>query len=124
VAGYHGSGFVETDHDKNAIEVPVNMSNGGRYSLQLRYANGNGPVNTENKCAIRSILVDGVKAGTVVMPQRGVANWNDWGLSNVLKLTLPEGASTITIRLNGEDENMNIDTNHAIIDQLILTPLD
>jgi hypothetical protein len=124
VAGYHGSGFVETDHDKSLIAVPVNMSNGGRYSLQLRYANGNGPVNTENKCAIRSILVDGVKAGTVVMPQRGVANWNDWGLSNVLKLTLPEGASTITIRLNAEDENMNIDTNHAIIDQLILTPLD
>jgi hypothetical protein len=124
VAGYHGSGFVETDHDKSLIAVPVNMSNGGRYSLQLRYANGNGPVNTENKCAIRSILVDGVKVGTVVMPQRGVANWNDWGLSNVLKLTLPEGASTITIRLNAEDENMNIDTNHAIIDQLILTPLD
>ena len=37
----------------------------------LRYANGNGPVNTENKAAIRTLCVDGDRKGVLVMPQRG-----------------------------------------------------
>ncbi len=120
VEGYHG-GFVETDHEKANIDVVVSLPQAGEYAMQVRYANGNGPVNTENKCCVRSVSVDGVKVASMVMPQRGVANWDDWGLSSVVKLSLPEGESRISITLNAEDENMNIDTNHAIMDQVILS---
>src|SRR2546430_11951577 len=49
------------------VEVPAD----GVYAIDLRYANGNGPVNTEDKVAVRTLLVDGATTGVVVMPQRG-----------------------------------------------------
>ncbi|MCC8119628.1 MAG: hypothetical protein LIP09_12900 [Bacteroidales bacterium] len=120
VTGYHGNGFVEIDHNSAPISIDVEIPEEAVYSLHLVYSNGNGPVNTENKCAIRTILVDGQKAGIVVMPHRGVANWNDWGNTNIVELRLPAGTHSITIAYLPENENMNLGTNHALIDRLIL----
>ena len=124
VTGYHGSGFLELDKATPAVKIPVNIDKGGNYSIRLRYANGNGPVNTENRCGIRSITVDGKNLGIVVMPQRGRANWNDWGLTNSLTVNLTPGSHIIGIEFRPEDENMNIDTNHVLVDELQLTSLN
>ncbi len=121
--GYHGTGFVEVDHNTAPIAIDVEIPAEANYALHLVYSNGNGPVNTENKCAIRTILVDGQKAGILVMPHRGVANWNDWGNTNILVMRLPAGSHTITIEYLPENENMNLSTNHALIDRLVLTRL-
>ena len=120
LSGYHGAGFVEVDHHSAPITVSVNAPAAGRYALTLTYANGNGPVNTENKCCVRTISVNGNRAGIVVMPHRGVANWNDWGASSTLIVDLAAGANTVTIDYRPENENMNLHTNHAIIDRLNL----
>ncbi|MDE7159218.1 MAG: hypothetical protein K2O24_00010 [Muribaculaceae bacterium] len=122
-AGYRGRGFVETDHANPTVTIPVVVPEEGRYAITVRYANGNGPVNTENKCAIRTLLVDGHKEGVVVLPHRGRANWNDWGTSNSVIATLPAGRHEITLTLLPENENMNIHTNHALIDCVTLTRL-
>ena len=124
--GYTGAGFVETDHNSGPVSVSLSAADfpeakAGRYSLRLRYANGNGPVNTENKCAVRSIIVDGKKVGTIVMPQRGVGNWNDWGYSDSVIVELEPGAHTFSVEYLPENENMNLGTNHALIDAIILT---
>ena len=116
IAGYNGNGFVETDHSTAAISVTIDVPADGEYAFSLRYANGNGPVNTENKCAIRTLIVDGNKIGTVVMPHRGVANWDDWGMTNEVKTELKVGKHTLCIEYRPENENMNLSTNHAIID--------
>lgn len=120
-AGFRGSGFKETDHKNPTVTIPVVVPKAGRYALTVRYANGNGPVNTENKCAIRTVSVDGERVGTVVLPQRGVGNWNDWGNSNSVLADLPFGRHTVTLELLPENENMNIHTNHALIDCVTLT---
>lgn len=121
ISGFSGNGFVETDHVSAPISVTYEAPEAGQYMIALRYANGNGPVNTENRCAIRTLKVNGKKADTVVMPHRGVANWDDWGLSNPVKANLEKGNNTITIDFNPmTDENMNINTNHAIIDCIII----
>ena len=99
-----------------AISVTIDVPADGEYAFSLRYANGNGPVNTENKCAIRTLTVDGNKIGTVVMPHRGVANWDDWGMTNEVKTELKAGKHTLCIEYRPENENMNLSTNHAIID--------
>lgn len=124
--GYTGAGFVETDHNSGPVSVSLSAADfpeakAGRYSLRLRYANGNGPVNTENKCAVRSIIVDGKKVGTIVMPQRGVGNWNDWGYSDSVIVELEPGEHIFSVEYLPENENMNLGTNHALIDALILT---
>ena len=120
VSGYRGSGFVETDHNRGAISTDVAIPEDGIYTVAFRYSNGNGPVNTENKAAVRSLYVDDVEYGTIVMPQRGTGNWDDWGSSNSLRVKLGQGQHNIKLMLNPEDENMNLKTNHAIVDGVIL----
>lgn len=121
--GYHGwkgNGFVETDTRTEPASLTVDVPEAGVWSVRVRYANGNGPVNTENKAAVRTLTVDGRKAGTLVMPQRGVANWNDWGLSNGVLVDLTPGRHTLTVEYLPEDENMNIKTNHALLDRVVV----
>lgn len=118
--GFSGSGFVELDHNSAPLNVTVDLPQAGLYAVELRYANGNGAVNTQNKCAIRSLMANGHLAGTFVMPQRGEGNWSDWGITNAIKVQLPAGRNTLSIRLLPHDENMNMKTNHALVDEIIL----
>ncbi len=123
VLGFRGDGFAEVDKTTREIVIPVSIKQGGTYALTFRYANGNGPVNTENKCAIRSVYIDGKRVGTIVMPQRGAGNWSDWGSTNVLETHLSAGRHNISVRYTPLDANMNGATNHALIDQLSLSRL-
>lgn len=123
ISGFHGAGFRELDRSSAPLNIPVEVPADGTYAIYLRYANGNGPVNTENKCAIRTLSVDGNRAGVVVMPQRGVANWDDWGFSNALTVPLTAGKHTVTIDFRPENNNMNINTNHALVDEIVLEKL-
>lgn len=122
VSGYNGAGFVELDKNTAPVTLSVEVPESGDYFLTLRYANGNGPVNTENRCAVRTVSVDGRVAGIVVMPQRGRGNWDDWGITNSIYIPgLSAGVHSFTIDYRPENENMNIDSNHALADQLVLT---
>ena len=123
VSGYRGKGFAETDHRAKTVKFDTSGLTPGRYIAYVRYANGNGPVNTENKAAVRSLMVNGQKAATAVMPHRGVANWDDWGLSNPMEVTIPEGSAEITLDFLPEDENMNLGTNHALVNDIIFHKL-
>lgn len=120
ISGYRGAGFVEIDHKTESITIPVEVKEPGRYFIALRYANGNGPVNTESKCAIRTVSVDGNRLGIVVMPHRGRGNWSDWGLTNSLSISLSAGKHTLTISFEPDNENMDIKTNHALLDAVRL----
>lgn len=122
VEGYNGS-FVEVDSKSEPFSYMINVPEKGTYSINVRYANGNGPVNTENKAAVRTLLVDGHKAGTLVMPQRGAGNWDDWGFSTGVHVMLEAGQHTLTIEMRPEDENMNLDTNHALLDRIMIRNL-
>lgn len=118
LAGYTGGGFAELDKASAPVYVEVDIPEDGKYALCYRYANGNGPVNTENKAAVRTLTVDGIKSGTVVMPTRGVGNWNDWGMTNHVVLALPKGKHIVGLAYTADDENMNMRTNHALVDVL------
>ena len=120
IRGYRGNGFAETDQKMPPLKKIIEIPHDGLYSISFRYSNGNGPVNTENKAAIRSLYVDGKDVGTIVMPQRGVGNWEDWGKSNSVKLNLTKGPHTLSLQFNPEDQNMNLHTNHALIDGIII----
>ncbi len=99
----------------DVVEVPVNITEPGVYHVTVNYANGEGPVNTENKCAIRTLSVDGQRTGLVVLPQRGRENWDDHGWSNSVKMDLTAGEHILTLDFRPENENMNIATNRARI---------
>ncbi|MDE5840882.1 MAG: hypothetical protein K2H49_08180, partial [Muribaculaceae bacterium] len=111
---YIGAGNVSNDKESD-LSIPVEITEEGDYYITVNYANGNGPVNTENKCAIRTLTVDGDKEGLIVLPQRGKDNWDEYGWSNSVKTHLTRGNHTIGITFRPENENMNIHTNHAKI---------
>ncbi len=117
--GFTGDGFIEISKDINlSITMPVTVNETGLYAIDLRYSNGNGPVNTENKCAIRTLTVNGKFAGTLVMPQRGRDEWSNWGYSNDVKVKLVKGLNNLSIVFKDYNENMNEVVNQAMVDNL------
>jgi hypothetical protein len=95
----------------------------GSYTIDVRYANGNGPINTDNKCAIRTMLIDGVKIGSIVMPQRGEGKWEEWGYSNALLTDIASGIHTVTLEYRPYDANMNGAINTALVKEFRCTLL-
>jgi hypothetical protein len=117
--GFSGNGFVEISKTKNTVlSIPVSVDADGIYAIDFRYANGNGPINTENKCAIRTLNVDDQFAGTIVLPQRGKGEWSNWGFSNAVKIALKRGKHIISLQFKEANENMNREINQAMVDYL------
>ncbi|MFO8099281.1 MAG: hypothetical protein R6T83_06610 [Salinibacter sp.] len=122
--GYTGEGYRALTQEANReVTLEVTVPETGRYALDVRYANGHGPINTDNKAAIRSVRVDGRRLGAVVFPQRGAGAWTDWGYTNVLRTALEAGTHEVTIAFTESDQNMNGDVNAAHLDHLRVTPL-
>lgn len=115
--GFSGKGFIQSSLKVNAsFSFEVDAPADGLYSIDFRYSNGNGPVNTENKCAIRGLKVNSKDAGTLVFPQRGTDEWSEWGFSNSLKVRLKKGSNRIDITYEPHHENMNGPVNEAMLD--------
>ena len=119
--GYTGKGFIEITPAKNkAFAIPVTVPEAGLYAVDFRYANGNGPINTNNKCAIRTLRRGPELLGTVVLPQRGVDEWSNWGFSNSIMVRLEAGKNTLTLAYEPANRNMNGEVNQAMLDYLRL----
>jgi len=117
--GFTGDGFVEISTALNRkLSFNINVEQDGLYAIDFRYANGNGPINTENKCALRTLNIDDEEAGTIVFPQRGKNEWSNWGYSNSAKIHLIKGNHTITLSFEDFDDNMNGEINQAMIDYI------
>lgn len=121
---YRGAGFVEISKQRNTrLQLPVTVPADGVYAIDFRYANGNGPINTSNKAAIRTLRVGEEFAGTVVLPQRGSDEWSNWGYTNAVQVPLKKGSHTLTLSFEPANENMNGEVNQAMIDQVRLVKL-
>lgn len=123
-AGFTGEGYVTLTRDRNTrVEVPVRVACGGTYLVEPRYAAGTGPINTDANAAVRTLLVDGREAGVLVMPQRGVDLWTDWGWGTGARVTLAPGDHVLTLAFTPLDENMGRRVSTALLDHLRLTRL-
>lgn len=114
-------GLRTTRNSNIIITVPVEIARDGAYILDWCYANGNGPINTENKCCIRTLCIDGEPCGACVFPQRGENEWDNLGWSNQTEVSLSAGHHTITLEFHEPVENMNLERNEAVIEALRLT---
>lgn len=122
--GFTGAGYRTLSlRDNLSVPLQLRVSDDGLYAVDVRYANGNGPVNTEDKVAIRTLTLDGDTAGVIVMPQRGVDRWSDWGWSNARHVRLSAGSHTLDLRYTPLDANMNRRENTALLDLIRVTRL-
>ncbi|MGE5457091.1 MAG: glycogen debranching protein [Methanococcaceae archaeon] len=121
---YSGEGYIKLSKTENQrVNISVDVPNAGLYSVDFRYANGNGPLNTDNKCAIRTLSVDKKHTGVVVLPQRGDGFWDNWGFTNSNKVWLSKGQHNIELYFDGRNENMNFIKNEAFLDFVRLRQL-
>ncbi|ARS34527.1 MGH1-like glycoside hydrolase domain-containing protein [Pontibacter actiniarum] len=116
---YSGAGFVELSKQQNKqVQVKVTVPEDGVYAVDFRYANGNGPINTNNKAALRTLQKDGEFVGTIVLPQRGTDEWSNWGFTNAVEVPLQKGSHTISLTFEPNNENMNGEVNQAMVDYM------
>ncbi|MCH5347301.1 MAG: hypothetical protein J1E63_09335 [Muribaculaceae bacterium] len=112
--------FVELTVNRNTrLRFEFEAPEDGTYLVDVRYANGSGPINTENKCAIRTLTVNNERAGAIVMPQRGTDEWLSTGFSNMIPVRLKKGTNSMAIEyLRPSNVNMNGEVNTALIDYI------
>lgn len=93
------------------FSTTVNIPSDGKWALTWNYANGTGPVNTDNNCGIRMLYVDGQKVGINIFPHRGTGDWGNWGWTIPEKLDLKAGNHTFTLRMESDADNMDLEIN-------------
>lgn len=117
--GFSGDGFIEISKTSNKeVRVDLNVTEDGLYAIDFHYANGNGPINTNNKAAIRTLKKGNDMLGTIVLPQRGNDEWSDWGYTNAIKVELKKGNYPVTLSFEPANENMNGAVNQAMLDYM------
>ena len=122
--GFSGNGFVEISRTLNrTVSLDINIQTDGLYTFDWKYSNGNGPTNTENKCAIRTLFIDNTRYGAQLFPQRGIKEWSNWGFSNAVQVQLKSGLHHLKLEFMPENENMNIEVNQAMLDYLRVVKL-
>jgi hypothetical protein len=99
-------------------QTTITVIEGGIYELQIHYANGSGPITTDNQCGLRSLYIDQQFSGVIVMPQRGSEQWDDWALSNRIQHLFKPGKHTIELRMEKKDNNMNFIHNRVQVDEV------
>ena len=113
--------YVELNKKQNReFYFNIRIPNEGEYYIDFLYANGNGPLNTDNKCAIRSFWVNNSFAGSIVFPQRGQDNWADYGYSNSFCVDLKNKTNFFKISFEEFNKNMNQKVNSVRIDKIRL----
>lgn len=116
------SGVVELDRELNTtLVLEATVPHSGSFDVSFRYANGSGPINTDNKCAVRTLFIDGKLANAVVMPQRGKADWSNWGYSSGRIVSLSKGRHTFELRFEPQNENMSPEVNRVRLDGMRLS---
>ncbi len=114
-------GMIELSKQNNLeVQWNINIKDNGTYVLFFEYSNGSGPWNTDNKCANRTLWIDDYKIAPVIMPQRGINEWSNLGETNRIKIDLTKGRHHFKLTFEPENENMNVDTNTALLGRMKL----
>lgn len=104
--------------DNEPYYFQVKATKKAEYEISFLYANGNGPFNDGYRCANRSFWLNSGYLGTIVFPQRGTGNWNDYGYSNSFKVKLKKGYNFFKISFEDFNNNMAEDESAIRIDKI------
>ncbi|BDD01047.1 glycogen debranching protein [Persicobacter psychrovividus] len=103
-------------HLKWAVKAPQ----AGKYFIWFDYANGSGPWNTDNKCATRTLSINGQEISPIVMAQRGTDEWASVGQTNIIEVQLKKGTNHLSLDFTPHNENMNVEVNRALLGNMYL----
>jgi len=118
--GFSGRGYVKFSLSDSEELTVIVKADSGRYLIRTRYANGTGPVNTDNNCGIRSLCINGMFVSSLVFPQRGKDEWSDWGYTFPEPVELRNGENILVIKYEEFNRNMDGQVNEFLLDQVLL----
>ncbi|NLE35633.1 MAG: glycogen debranching protein, partial [Bacteroidales bacterium] len=124
VPGFSGTGYIRSGIKENSELIIRIHAEAGNYLIRARYANGTGPVNTDNNCAIRSLYVNGRYTCPLVFPQRGKDEWSDWGYTFPERIELKDGENILAIRYEDFNRNMDGEINEFLLDLISLEKIN
>lgn len=125
VEGFSGKGYVVFSKENGAeLHFSISVPEAGTYGIQFRYANGSGPVNTDNKCGVRSLYINNTFVCSLIFAQRGKDEWSNWGFTNPEYIELIKGENTFAVTFDHSNENMNGGINSFFLDQIIIFTLN
>lgn len=109
--------YVELTRTRNTrYRFVVDAPAEGRYYIDMLYSNGSSEDDGGTKCALRTLSVNGRRAGTIVMPQRGAATWDRTARSSMVAVDLKKGRNRLSLDyLEPVDINMNRRVNSALL---------
>ena len=118
---YEGAGYLPLSLKENLeVSIPVNIPESGHYAIDFLYANANGTIQSENRCAIRTLWDGEQRLGVVVMPQCGLGEYGIWKYTSPRIVRMEEGEHLLRLTFQPENTNMNIDINSAAISKMRL----
>ena len=120
-----GEGYLPLTAGVNReIEIPVAIPVTGTYAIDFLYANANGPVSTDNKCAIRTLWDGQRRLGVLVMPQCGTQAYGTWKYTPPQVASLTQGTHVFRVTFEPENVNMNLEVNDAALGKMRLIRLE
>lgn len=115
---YTGNCAAEISSTENTkIDMRINIPTVGKYVIDFKPVNGNSTLLSDNRCAIRTLSVNGRKSGIVVFPQQGKDIWWEWGYTNSVTVELKQDENIVSLLFEDYNVNMNDERiNTAMID--------
>jgi len=116
------NGSVDLDHNSPRYTINFKMTRGGDYAIRFLYANGEGPIETDNKCGVALMSVNTDEPQFLwSFPQLG--SWDSWGYTEWQPVTLISGVNELTFDMKKWPiRNMNGVVNHFRLADMEIMP--
>ena len=114
--------FSRVTESPDALCYNVNIDKPGVYRVDAFFANGTFDVSDGNTCALRSLYLDGRRAGTLAFPHTSRSgNWEHFIYSTAVEVVMTPGPCRVEVVYDSFSENMNRLVNDMVIKHLRFT---
>jgi len=114
--------YVDLGEGNSYITMSFQLPDNGQFLVRFRYANGEGPISTDNKCGLGMLKInDWWFEQLISFPQTG--SWDNWQNSAWYPAEFKAGDNELILDLESlMVHNMNEDTNHYRVSTLEIIP--
>lgn len=110
------------DGSRHAYFYDVILGQSGVYRVDAFFSNGSGDYKDGNTCALRSLVLNGKRVGSLVFPHMNTqGDWGNFFYTPGLDVPLAAGIYNVELTYGEEDENINHDVNDCLIKHMRFT---
>ncbi len=113
------------EESERASFYDVTLAKSGIYRIDAYYANATGSVRDGNTCALRSLMLNGIRVGSLAFPHVSEqSQWEDFCYTPGIEVALAAGSYSVELVYQTYDENANYFVNDALIKNIRFTRIN